>query len=274
MDTSTNTASPGGLGPAVRRGFRIVGWVCAALAAVVAVYGGIAIWQYHSQSQPPPNVATIARSASVTTADRSAVAEVDSRLATLSHTEPWLVPGPTGILDRCQSGQDGYYYQSWTPVTCARTVTAFYFFNGPFLPRMQAWNGALATAGWGGVQGQQILTQALSYYPLNAGSLSPQGATTAAPFSASELADAGACQDQAEGQRSVCLNIAWAERPRIRLGPFGDYQAVLGSAVVDIQNQSVNLASVETKAFDQYQYVVIATLSDTYYNPAGSPSSP
>jgi hypothetical protein len=217
------------------------------LALLIVVVFGLVIFGHVltvDRNERPPDVAAVAKSATVVAADRTAVAEVDTRLAALPQAGAWLVPGPTAILDDCQSLQDGDWSQSWTQVTCGRMATAFFYFNGDFEEHMQAWDGELRASGWGAVG--DPMDQAESYYELYGDKPAPQD--TSRTYLATDLPRSGGyCILPKGDEGKVCLTITWAERI------------------------SVNQDQVESAAFAKYQYIAIVEMTDVYYDPADAP---
>jgi hypothetical protein len=263
----------------VRGFFRVAGWTAAvALIVVIALYAVMIVYLRHKQN--PPDVTGIARSQPIVNADHVAASATSAALKALAPAgASWLASGPTAVSDLCVSVQDGEFISSWTPVTCMRTVTAYFFFNGSFQQHMRAWDAALRATGWSPTG--YPLSLPLSYYaefghrpePHEPGqrylatSLPPSGSYDyIRPFEGSS----------APG-RAVSLVFRWAERPQMTPSLENtDQSPVPGpdTAVAWIQKATVSPDAVESAAFTRYQFVAIATLTAGYYDSAAPAQGP
>ncbi|WP_041540029.1 hypothetical protein [Catenulispora acidiphila] len=234
------------------------------LAVVAVAVVGLFIWGIHREFRDhrPPDVAKIAHSAPVQSADHDATDELNARVAALPQGQTWLIPGPTAVQDQCQSMSTGEFTTVWQPVTCQRTITAYYSFNGDFVQRMETWGKALNAAGWVSQYGGDALGQPLDYYKKMAHQPEPQAPNRT--YLADDLPPSERMCHRETEAHPLCLTISWAERPRTTTA-HTQYQGPDITAAV-IQQQKVDPAAVESTAYPHEQYLAIVTLTDTYYD--------
>lgn len=223
---------------------------CSVVAGVALVgfagFAAYAIIQFDStmHDQSPPDVAKIATSAQVTAADQLATTRMDADLAEVTAAGTGTEPGPSAVLDQCQSRRGGMWVETWSPVGCTRRVTAYFAFNGDFEHQMQTWSAALAAKGWRG-ENDDALAQPQAY----SGQL---------------------CKRSGSGD-PTCLHFDWTERPKTKdpLYSVSD----LGETVIR-QRHDVDPAQTESADFAGARYVAIVTMSDSYYTPTIKPTQP
>lgn len=251
------------------RAARGCGLIAGAVAVAAIVFVAVAIHQLGStlHDPSPPDVAAVANSAPVVAADRLATTEIDTRLTEVARAGTGTALGPAAVVDQCQSRRGGMWVATWSPVACARTVTAYFTFNADFERQMQGWSAALAAQGWHG-QGDP-LAQPLHYYESMAGKRQPGNAGAAGPYLASDLPPSGELCKHSGPDDSVCLQFDWAERPRTR-AVFLLQDA--GPQTVVRQRHDVDPAQAESAAFGTDRYVAIVTLVDDYFKPSDKPS--
>jgi hypothetical protein len=230
-----------------RRFFRFIGWTSGvALVVVLALYAALSIG-LHFEGEPP-DVAGIAHSQPVATADQATTTAISEDLKTLApaHT-PWLVAGPTAVFDRCASEQGEAFMAGWTPTTCMRMVIAYFFSDTPFQQHLQTWSATLRAAGWNSYSSNAVATT-YERHP-------PAGSAVPVP--------------------TIDLTLRFAQRPETSTlfsAEFASPPAIPTSTTSWIQNTPVSPAVANSAPFAQYPYVAAATLSAWYYDPSDPPT--
>jgi len=269
--------SESGLSRWVRGFFLAIGWSAAvALVVVLVLYAGIIIEFHHKPSGP--DVAGIARSRPAVAADLAAASATSASLKSLAPSAAsWLVPGPTAVSDFCASSeQSDAFTTSWTPTSCSRTVTAYFFFNGSFEQHMRAWGAALEASGWSADHGDP-LSLPLSYYAQYGDRPGP--GVSGRTYLATSLPSSGDYVRAGEGSSAagpaVYLEFRWAERPQVTASVEGVYGVPVSgpnTVVAWMRKQTAGVSPdvVESAAFARYQYVAVATMTAPYYVLAAS----
>lgn len=274
MGISEERLRESGLGSAGRTFFRAVGWT-AGVALAVALFLFVAVsLAFHFRNEAP-DVGSVARSPAVVASDRVAASATSADLKALVPSDaPWLAPGPTAVSDFCESRQG--YVSGWEPITCTRTVTAYFYFNGSFQQHMQAWDLALRSSGWD--TDGSVMSRPLADYAQFASTAATGG--PGLPHLATSLSPAGpysrAVADSTTPDESVDLMLSWAERPQATPSFEGVNEQLTdpGAAVAWIQKTNSSPDAVQSSAFAHYRFVAMATLSVRYYDPAVATPAP
>ena len=253
--------------------FRVIGWMAAAaLVIVIALYAALVVYLRHREN--PPDIAGIARTQPVVSADRAAASATSAALRAVGPDgASWLVPGPAAVSDYCLSQNSGEFVAVWTPTTCTRTVTAFFFFNGPFQQHLRAWDAALRATAW--YTTGDTLSQLSDYY--TAFGRNPEASEPSRRYLATSLPASSQYFRPLQGSSapSVSLVFHWAERPAVSSSFAGtDESPGPTTAVAWIEKPARSPKAVETAAFTRYQFVAIATLTATYYDAAAPVRAP
>jgi hypothetical protein len=253
--------------------FRVIGWMAAAaLVIMIALYAALLVYLRHREN--PPDIAGIARSQPVVSADHAAVSATSAALRALAPDgASWLVPGPTAVSDECYSQQPGEFVAAWTPAICVRTVTAYFFFGGSFRQHMQAWDAALRAAGW--YTTGYTLSQLSNFY--TAFGHNPGASEPGQTYLATSLPASGPYFRALMGSSapSVSLGFHLAERPEA--SPWVVESAASPDPVIAIawiEKPAVSPEAVQAAAFTRYQFVAAATLTTTYYDAAAAARAP
>ena len=246
--------------------------VAAALVIMIALYAALIIYLRHREN--PPDLARVARSQPVVSADRAAASATSAALrAVVPDGASWLVPGPTAVSDRCISQQAGEFIAAWTPAICERTVTAYFFFGGSFQQRMRAWDAALGATGW--YTTGSTLSQLSNFY--TEWGHKPEASEPSLTYLATSLPASGPYFRALQGSSapSVSLVFHLAERPEASSAFAGiDESPGPSMAIAWIEKSAVSPDAVETAAFTRYQFVAVATLTVTYYDSAAPVRAP
>ncbi|MCX4751327.1 hypothetical protein OG455_38500 [Kitasatospora sp. NBC_01287] len=121
---------------------------------LLALVGALIGWVYLSlRPDPMPNVTKAAHSPTARAADQLITPQMDAQLAGLKAALPWATPLGTGVSDLCRTvvnptGEDFLARETWSPVTCGRTVTLYAAFDGDLTARLGQLDTALGAAGW------------------------------------------------------------------------------------------------------------------------------
>jgi hypothetical protein len=244
----------------------------AALVIMIALCAALIVYLRHREH--PPDVAGIARSRPVVSADRAAASATSAALRALAPDgASWLVPGPTAVSDWCMSQQPGEFVAAWTPTTCMRTVTAYFFFDGSFQQHMQAWDAALHATGWY-TTGDPLSQLSNSY---TASGHKPEADEPSPTYPATSLPASGPYFRALQGSSapSVALVFYLAERSEASSSlPGSDESPGPTVAIAWIEKPAVSPDAVEAAAFTRYQFVAVATLTTTYYDSAAPARAP
>jgi hypothetical protein len=252
---------------------RVIGWTAAAaLVIVIALWAAVVLYLRHAEN--PPDLSGVARSQPVAAADHVAASATSGALRTLTPDgASWLVPGPTTVSDRCLSNGNGALIPAWTPATCMRTVTAYFFFDGSFQQHVRAWDAALRASGWSAAG--DPLGPPVDYYTEDGHK--PEKYQPRQLYLATSLPTSSPYSRSAQGSPapgySVSLVFDWAERPEVSPSWVGVVESQgLSTAVAWIEKPALSPDAVETAAFGRHQFVAVATLTVTYYHaPAPAP---
>lgn len=241
---------------AVKLGFLVfIGGIAVVLVAVYAL----------RQHTAEPDVAAVAAASQVAAADALAQ-QVETRLLSQAIAgQTWLSSGPSALVDSCASTPPSAIGESWGPVTCDRTATTYFGFNGDFVQELRTWETHLTVDGWS----KGNLDQVIAYYDLYEGKAEPGDPARA--YSATALprfTSAYSTPNRASaGQFRIGLSINWAERPtpNAALSPEARGKPASQSGTAVRNADTVDAAAVQGQLFASHRYVAIVSLDCLYF---------